>query len=170
MNTYNPLNRSRATERFDDHQYFRRGPVNMAVGPHIMDTPRRQSWFGIAIVIGILYGVIGIVFALPANEVRMWRLAAWVVSAALYATHIGYEHLRLRNPVLAIASHAAVAVAIGAFMLASAATIHKAVAASPAPYSRFLLALIVWPIVTATPAFVVALFASMVLARLRQAA
>ena len=131
-----------------------------------MNTPGRQSWFALMIIIGILYGVIGIVFALPSNDVRMWRLAAWGVSAAIYATHIGYEHYRLGNTSLATASHAAMAVALGAFILAGAATIHKAVATSPAPYSRFMLALVIWPIATALPAFLVALVAGALLARL----
>jgi hypothetical protein len=48
-----------------------------------MDALGRHSWFGAAIVIGVLYCVIGIVFALPSNQVRMWRLAAWVKSVDL---------------------------------------------------------------------------------------
>src|SRR5438128_5546684 len=66
--------------------------VNSTVGPHIMNAPSRQPWFGTVILIGVLYCVIGIVFALPSNQVGIWRLAAWVVSAALYAAHIAYEH------------------------------------------------------------------------------
>jgi hypothetical protein len=131
-----------------------------------MDAIGRQSWFGTATVIGVLYGVIGIVFALPSNQVRMWRLAAWVASAAVYATHIAYEHFRLRTSSRSTALHVAVAVAIGGFALAVAATIHSLVAPPNYARSRFALALVVWPVITALPAFLVALAASAVLAHL----
>ena len=114
-------------------------------------------------VIGVLYSVIGVVFALPSN-VRIWRPAAWVASAALYAAHIAYEHLRQRNSSLSKALHVAVAVAIGGFGLAVAAIIHSLFV--PPNYSRwrFVLALMVWPIVTALPAFIVALAIAWMLA------
>jgi hypothetical protein len=96
----------------------------------------------------------------------IWRLSAWVASGAVFAVHIGFEHFRLGNSPTATALHASTAVAIGAFLLALAATVHKVVVASHAPYSRFLLALVVWPIVTALPAFLVALAVAAVLTRL----
>ena len=139
---------------------------NTAVRPYILSILGRQSWFGTAILIGVLYCVIGIVFALPSNQVRLWRLAAWVLSAAVYAAHIGYEKFRLGNSPRATALHAAMAVAVGAFLLAIAATVHKSMVVSHAPYWRFLLALVVWPIVTALPAFLVALAVAALLARL----
>jgi hypothetical protein len=131
-----------------------------------MSAPGRQSWFGVAIVIGVLYGVIGIVFAWPSNQVRMWRLAAWVASAIVYAAHIAYEHFRLRNASLSTALHVAGAVALGGFTLAVAATIHSLLAPPNYMRSRLVLALVVWPIITALPAFLVALAASAVLAHL----
>jgi hypothetical protein len=62
--------------------------------------------------------------------------------------------------------HVAMAVAIGAFLLAVGATVHAAMVSSHAPYWRFALALILWPIITAAPAFVVALVLALVLSRL----
>jgi hypothetical protein len=129
-----------------------------------MDAPVRRSWFGAATVIGVLYCVIGIVFALPSNQVRMWRLAAWVVSAALYAVHIAYEYLRLRNLSRSIALHVAVAVAIGGFGLAVAALIHSLFAPPNYTRWRFGLALVAWPLITALPAYIVALVIAWVLA------
>ncbi|MDQ3746365.1 MAG: hypothetical protein M3444_18485 [Acidobacteriota bacterium] len=132
-----------------------------------MRTPVRQSWFSTAIFIGILYSVIGIVFALPSNQVRVWRLAAWAVSAAVYAFHIGYEQFRLGNSPRATALHAAVAVAVGAFGLAVAANFHEVWVASS--YRRSLaLALVAWPVLTAVPALLVALVVAAALARLRR--
>jgi hypothetical protein len=121
------------------------------------------------IILGVVYFVVGFVFAALANptvsdQVRVkWRLAAWMVSAAVYAVHIGYEHFRLGSSPLATALHAAIAVAIGAFLLAAAATVHAMMVPSHAPYWRFLLALVLWPILTALPAFLVALTLAAVL-------
>src|SRR5207249_11455698 len=58
------------------------------------------------------------------------------------------------------ASHAALAVALGAFLLAVAATVHAVMVPSHAPYWRHLLALVAWPLLTGVPAFVVALVAA----------
>jgi hypothetical protein len=136
-----------------------------------MDASGRKLCVGAVIVVGTAYFVVGFVFAALANpsvsdQVRAWRLAAWAVSAAVFAAHIGYGHFRLGNPPRAMALHAAVAVAVGAFLLAVAATVHASLVASHAPYWRFLLALLVWPLVTALPAFLVALVAGALLARL----
>jgi len=122
-----------------------------------------QSWFGTAVLIGVLYCVIGTVFAWPSSHVQMWRLAAWVASAALYAGHIAYERFRLRNSPRSTALHVAVAVAIGGFALAVAAVVHSLIA--PPNYSRwrFILALVVWPLITTVPAFGIALAATAVL-------
>ena len=62
-----------------------------------MDATRRQSWFRAVLLVGAVYALVGIVFALPASHMRAWRLAAWVVSGVAYATHVVYERFRLRN-------------------------------------------------------------------------
>lgn len=132
----------------------------------MMDASGRKPWIRAALLVGVLYFVVGRVFALPSGHVSAWRLAAWVVSGAVYASHIGYEHFRLNNSPRATALHAAIAVALGAFLLAVAATIHAVTAPSHAPYWRYLLALVLWPIITALPACLVALVAAEVLVRL----
>ena len=134
---------------------------------HFMNAPKQQSWFAPAILVGVLYSVIGIVFALPSDHVRVWRLVAWVVSAAVYAAHIGYEQFRLGNAPRATALHSALAVAVGAFGLAVAANLHEVWVASG--YRRSLaLALVAWPALTAVPAFVVALVVATTLVRIRR--
>jgi hypothetical protein len=95
-------------------------------------------------------------------------LTAHPVSAVVFATHIRYEHFRLGASPRAIALHSAAAVALGAFLLAAAATVHAATAALHAPYWQFLLALVLWPTITALPAFLVALVAGEMLSRLPQ--
>ena len=137
-----------------------------------MDASGHKPWIRAAILVGVVYFVVGAGFAALANpsgsdQVRFrWRLAAWVISAGVYAAHIGYEHFRLNNSPWATALHAAIAVALGGLLLAVAATVHKMMVPSHNPYWRFLVALAVWPIITGLPAFLVALAAAAVLAGL----
>ncbi len=132
-----------------------------------MDASRRQPWIRAALLFGVAYFLIGRVFTLPANHVQVWRLAAWIVSGGVYATHIGYEHFRLRNSPRLAALHVALAVAVGAIALAAAGMIHSLSTAS-AIRPVWLLALVIWPAVTAVPAFLGALVAGAVLSRLPQ--
>jgi len=118
---------------------------------------QERSWFGIAVLVGIVYGAVGVLLAIPSDHAHLWRLAAWAISAAIYCLQIGYEHFRLRNSFLASSFHVAVAVAIGGFTLAVAAFVHSFLIPPPYPRSRFHVALVVWPVVTGVPAFLVAL-------------
>jgi hypothetical protein len=121
-----------------------------------MDASGRQTWVRTALLVGVAYCLIGRVFALPSDHVREWRLAAWVVSGAVFAAHIAYEHFRLRDTARATAWHASVAVAFGAFSLALVANIHDLGSAS-GYRPRMLIAFVAWPLLTAVPAFIVAL-------------
>jgi len=123
------------------------------------------------VLVGALYFAIGFGFAAldPSVSARMrflWRLSAWVLSAGTFATHIGFEHFRLDNSARVVALHTALSVAVGAMLLAAAATVHKIIVPSRTPYSRFLLALVLWPIITAVPAFVVSLVVAAFLSRI----
>jgi hypothetical protein len=129
-------------------------------------------WFRAVLFLGVVYLVVGILFAALAksaasNQVRVaWRLAAWVISAAAFAAHIGYAHVRLRSSPGTTALHASLAVGLGAFALAIAASLHARTASTHQHFPA--LALAVWPVVTALPAFVVALALAAVLARARR--
>src|SRR5919199_5609294 len=101
----------------------------------------RQAWLRTALVVGVVYCLIGRVFALPADHLRWWRLAAWVVSGGAYAAHIAYEHYRLGNSPRVSASHIALAVAIGGILLAVAGMLHSLSTAS-AIRPAWLLALV----------------------------
>ena len=124
----------------------------------------RLTW-PILIVAGACYGLIGIIFALPTSNVRVWRLAAWAVSAVIYICHILYERYSLRSRPLTTAAHVALGVAIGGFVLAVGANVHAAMTPSHASSWRYGVALIVWPIITGVPAFLIAFVAAYVLAR-----
>ena len=127
----------------------------------------RPLWIDHAILIGIAYAVIGVLFAVPNTHVQAWRYAAWIASAIVYATHICYEYFRLRNSAKSTALHVAIAVAIGGLGLAIGALFHSLFA--PPNYSRwrFGLAVMLWPILTGLPAFVVALVITVLLNRFR---
>jgi len=131
-----------------------------------MGTSPRQSWVGAAILLGVGYALVGIAFAVPATHVQAWRLAAWVVSAIAYAAHIAYERFRLRNSPGSAALHVACAVALGGFGLAVGANIHSLSGESTHQHRQLLLlSLGLWPLITALPAYLVALGACVILAR-----
>jgi hypothetical protein len=109
---------------------------------------------------------VGIAFAIPTTHVQAWRLAAWAVSGIGYGAHITYERIRLRTSPASAALHVAVAVALGAFGLAVGANVHSLSNGSTSQHQRLLLlSLGIWPVMTALPAFLVALGTSVVLAR-----
>jgi len=129
-----------------------------------------RSWVRALLLVAVAYAAIGIVFArlaVDANHVRVWRLAAWLVSAVVAAAHIWYEQYRLGSSPRPTALHAAGAVALGAFGLALAANVHWLFAGTHGQRPP-LLALPVWPVVTALPAFLAALAIAAVLARFRR--
>jgi hypothetical protein len=118
------------------------------------------------ILIGALYALVGIIFALPASHARAWRLAAWIVSGVAYGIHVGYERVRLRNSSLSAALHVAMAAALGALGLAVGAIVHSLLKGTSAEHRRLLfVALVAWPLITGVPAFFVGLAASAVLGR-----
>ena len=118
------------------------------------------------VLLGIGYALVGILFALPVTHVHAWRLAAWVMSAIGYAAHIAYERFRLQNSPGSGALHVALAVAIGAFGLAVGANIHSLSIESTNQHRQLLLlAFGIWPLITALPAFLIALGTNLVLAR-----
>jgi hypothetical protein len=126
-----------------------------------------DPWLREVMLFGMVYLVVGVAFPNPSTPSEMqfgWRLAAWLTCGVAFAIHIGLEHFRLRNSPRRTALHAAMAVALGAFALAAVANIHGLTAGTGNP--RLLaLALVIWPIMTWVPAFVVALAVAAGLAR-----
>jgi hypothetical protein len=122
----------------------------------------RQRWLLKAILVGVIYLAVGLAsaaLAAAAASIPMrsfWRLSAFVISAVVFAADIAWEHFRLRNTARPTAWHASVAVAIGAFLIALMANIHDLGSAS-GYRPRMLIALVAWPLLTAVPAFLVAL-------------
>ena len=131
-----------------------------------MGESSRRAWIRPAAIFGACYALVGITFAVPVTHAHAWRLAAWLVSAAVYAAHIAYERVRLRSSPSASALHVATGVALGAFGLAVGANIHSLSTGSTHEHQRLLLlSLGIWPVMTAVPAFLVALGVNVVLER-----
>jgi hypothetical protein len=132
-----------------------------------VDTIAPKHWLRVAVLLGLLYALVGIVFALPTTHVKAWRLAAWAVSAVVYAAHITYESVRFGNPPRSTAVHTTLSAALGAFLLAVAAIVHSLLVRADNLHLS-ILALIIWPVITAVPAFLVAFLAATALIRLRR--
>lgn len=115
----------------------------------------RSRWILAVLLAGLLYAVIGVGTAdLARLSGGTWRLVAWGVSAVVFLAHIAYERMRLRSTTTRTALHAALAVALGAFGLALAATLR---AAATGNYrGAFALALVAWPAMTGIVSFVAA--------------
>lgn len=128
-------------------------------------------WVRAVVLVGAVYAVAGLLFGPLAGRAGSdsarvaWRLAAWVLSVAAFGAHIGYEALRLRSASAAAALHASLAVALGAFALAVSANVHAR--GVPGPHQAIELALVLWPLLTGLPAFVVALVAAAAARRFR---
>lgn len=126
---------------------------------NLKTNPFSRLWIRITVV-GVLYFVIGYgstFFDQPGAGTHFVRLAAWVASAVVYIVHFAYEHFRIQRTAATTAISVALAVAAGGFLLAVAATTHAAMVSDHAPFRRFLLALIAWPLITGVPALLVAL-------------
>jgi hypothetical protein len=122
---------------------------------------------------GTAYLLAGVVFgelagrATSMQERVGWRWAAWALSAIVFGAHIAYGQLTLHTRPRRTAYHAALGAAIGAFGLAAMANI-RSLSVSPDKHSiLLLLSLVIWPVFTALPAFVVALVPAFLLQRLR---
>lgn len=129
---------------------------------------RSPRWLAVALVAAAAYALVGTsstVLAATAGAhgmVLFWRWSAFFSSGVVFLVHIAYERLRLGSGVAGTAWHTSLAVALGALGLAAVANVREAVSAV-AYRPRMLVALVGWPLVTAVPAFVVALVvASMV--------
>jgi len=137
----------------------------------MIEKPDFRTTVLVVLFVGVAYFVVGYVFGelddlgVTDRGVFLWRLGAWVLSAVIFAAHLWLEYAKFRNATFAIALHATLAVAFGAFLLAVAATFHAAWIESSAPLWRYVIALVAWPIFTAVPAFLVAIIVATALTR-----
>jgi len=126
--------------------------------------------------LGVVYVIIGVVFGgfagrAASSQGRVaWRWAAWALSAAVFGAHILYERARAHGSPRTTAIHASSAAALGAFGLAIAANVYTYTVGAREHALALGLSLAIWPIMTALPAFVVALVAAVLVDRALQRA
>ena len=121
------------------------------------------GYIGIGIVFGKLAGQ-----AASHQAVVGWRWGAWAISALAFGSHIVFEQVHLRSSPMITALHVSLAAGAGAFGLAVAANIHAQAARTGQQPLLLALALGIWPVMTALPAFLVALVAAILFARVRR--
>jgi len=123
------------------------------------------------VLLGVFYCVVGLVSGSLAGRAAShqalvaWRWAAWVISAIAFGAHIVYEQVRLHTSPRITALHVSCAAGLGAFGLAVAANIHGLTVSPGRPSLLMVLSLVIWPVMTAVAAFVVALVAAALFAR-----
>jgi hypothetical protein len=128
-----------------------------------MNTSGKHQWLGAVLLFGMVYLVVGVAFPNPSASNKLqfiWRLGAWVTAALVFGIHIGLEQLAFRSSPYRTALHVSASVSLGAFALAAAASIH-ALRAGAGNQRLLALALVIWPVITGVPAFVVALVAAL---------
>jgi len=133
------------------------------------DSVRKRSLY-LVLTLAAVYLVIGLTFGefsgrATTDAMRLlWRRLAWILSGAGFAAHVVYGQFRLGNSPRRTAMHASAAAALGAGGLAAAASLHE-LAATSSYRPSMAVALVAWPLLTAIPAFVVAMALAAVLNR-----
>jgi hypothetical protein len=95
---------------------------------------------------------------------NLWRFAGWALSFVVFAVHLIYERRRRSKSPATAAWHVAVAVGVGAFVLAIVGPVRSHWGTDDFGRAA-LLSLLLWPVVTGVPAFLVALIAGSGLGR-----
>jgi len=88
-------------------------------------------------------------------HVHALRLAAWFVSGVVFVGHVAHERLACRSSNALMARRVAASVAIAAFGLAIAGPLYGRWV-DGRPILAVLPALVLWPLATALPAYLVA--------------
>jgi hypothetical protein len=101
--------------------------------------------------------------ASSSTSVKVWRLAAWLLSAAVFTVHFAIVRGRHARR-FQLAAQVALAVALGALGVAILGPV-RAHWSEPSRLKLALLSLVAWPVLTGVPAFTVALIGSLVLDR-----
>lgn len=130
----------------------------------------RNRHTGAAVLAALAYVVIGVATATFAGsattpQIRTaWRLAGWLLSLAVFLLHLGYEHVRTGTSDVRGALRTAAAVALAAFVLAVVGPARTHLNASD--FGRVvILSVVLWPIATGVPAFLVSLLGGMAIRR-----
>ena len=116
----------------------------------------------IVLIAALLYGLVGWGTAALARSaagsagVKVWRLTAWLSSVVIFVGHILYDRYKLSDSASRTARMAAFSVMIAVFALAIIGPVlaHR----NSADFWRSgVLSVLLWPLLTGIPAFIVAL-------------
>lgn len=133
-----------------------------------MTAPAPRRWLPTAVVVALCYVIIGAGTAALARSAATAgvrtaaRVAAWLLSALVFTTHIAAE-LRARASAFRCAGRTTLAVALATLLLAGTAVIHQARVGRLGP--GMLLALVIWPALTGAVSFAVAVVIFLLLRR-----
>ena len=134
----------------------------------------RQIRVWTIVLASVAYVVVGIGTAMLAGAasaptgVKGWRLAAWLLSLAVFGVHLAIErgrHEQRPGAARQIAWRVALAVALGALGAAALGPM-RSHWGEPHMLRLAILSLIAWPVLTGVPAFAVAWVIVLVLDRL----
>jgi hypothetical protein len=121
----------------------------------------RHSWLRTALVVAVIYAVIGLVTVATSRAaggadmqaaVRLIRSISWLLSAVLFFVHLVIESRSRPKPTVA-ASHASAAVAMATLLLALIATARQMSAGNTRP--AVFVAIAAWPLLTGLVSFAV---------------
>ncbi len=125
------------------------------------------------VALGLAYFLIGTVTAAlsrdpaPGGIRYAWRYAAWLLSAVVFAGQIRYERIRASCAPSTTGLRAALAVAVGGFLLAAWAMGHS-LSVGADRIGAHVIALVAWPVLLAVPAFLVAWAAAALVGAMRR--
>ena len=119
----------------------------------------RRHWLWVLLGAGVTYFLIGRIFPglAAANwDTRIyWRLAAWTISAVIFAWHTRIERIKFGSTAARAALHSALAGGLGAFLIL-VVQFCGSYQVNSAPLHLRLAALVVFPLILMALAFVVA--------------
>jgi hypothetical protein len=128
----------------------------------MMHLQQRAIALRMVIVAAVGYVVVGLATATlaggaaTAHATTIWRLAGWLISLAIFASHLAASRRDRRASVPLGAFSVALAVALGAFVLAALGPV-RTHWNDPHLGRVAVLSLVVWPVLTGLPAYAAAL-------------
>ena len=123
--------------------------------------------------IGLLYAAIGFVTGELSQSAgspqwqNLWRLSAWPLSLLVFVCHFALERLKLSNPTLRTARNVAIAAGLGGLLLAVVGPVRTHW--GEADFGRAtVLSVVLWPLLTGIPAFLLGWIGGWVVDRFRR--
>lgn len=136
-------------------------------------TSRTPIRWQAVLVAGVAYGVVGMVTAALAGSagsragVTGWRLAAWALSLAIFVGQLRASRAIAERSPASAALEVALGVALGALLLAAVGPV-RGHWHDPNLARVAVLSVVVWPVMTGVPAYVVAYVVQRAVSRIQR--